>query len=322
MNNVLKISIIVPVYNVEKYIIECLLSIENQDFDNSYEVLLIDDCSKDNSILLANHFIANSSKGELFKTIKHSNNKGLSASRNTGIKNARGRYLLFLDSDDTLNKGSLSTLYKQIKSNQLVVGNYKTFGVKTNVSFPELFLNNSSVKPLKDFFLYKYYPMAWNKLISRKFILENNLFFKEGIYHEDILWSYEVATKAKSIGVANFITYNYRIRLNSIMSSKSLKNVEDKLYVLKTIRNKTINDNENKKIYLNKFALTILDDLFSLKIPNSQLKKNKRDIINLFYLEKEAFEFNNFFFLIKTITLFLPTIVIKYMYLIARSLMK
>jgi glycosyltransferase involved in cell wall biosynthesis len=274
------------------------------------------------SILLANQFIANSSKGELFKIIKHSNNKGLSASRNTGIENARGRYLLFLDSDDTLNKSSLSTLYKQIKSNQLVIGNYKTFGVKTNVSFPELLLNNSSVKPLNDFFLHKYYPMAWNKLISRKFILENSLFFKEGIYHEDILWSYEVATKAKSIGVAHFITYNYRIRSNSIMSSKSIKNIEDKLYILENIKNQFIYDGKNKKKYLNKFALTIADDLFTLNISNSQLKKRKKDIINLLYLEKEAFEFNDLYLFLKLIILFLPTIVLKRIHLITRSLMK
>ena len=317
-----KITIIVPVYNVENYIVDCLISIDNQNFKNTFEVLLINDCAKDNSICLAEKFIKNSINKEVFKIISHSENRGLSASRNTGIKNAQGLYLLFLDSDDTLNKNCLTGLYREIKSNELVVGNYTTFGNETNISVPKLLLNKCSVTPLNDFFLNRYYPMAWNKLISRKFILENSLFFKEGIYHEDILWSYEVATKVKTIGVTHFITYNYRIRSNSIMSSKSIKNIEDKLYVLENIRNQFIYDGKNKKKYLNKFALTIADDLFTLNISNSELKKRKKDIINLLYLEKEAFEFNDLYLFLKLIILFLPTIVLKRIHLITRSLMK
>lgn len=105
------ISVIVPIYNVENYILECLQSVAAQTKTKNVECILVDDCGTDNSVKVAEQFIS-AYKGDIsFALFHHSENKGLSAARNTGIKNARGKYLFFLDSDDTIKPYCLDELF-------------------------------------------------------------------------------------------------------------------------------------------------------------------------------------------------------------------
>lgn len=105
------ISVIVPIYNVENYILECLQSVAAQTKTKNVECILVDDCGTDNSVKVAEQFISDY-KGDIsFALFHHSENKGLSAARNTGIKNARGKYLFFLDSDDTIKPYCLDELF-------------------------------------------------------------------------------------------------------------------------------------------------------------------------------------------------------------------
>ena len=115
----MQVSIIIPIYNVEKYIKECLKSVVTQGLTD-YEILCIDDCGQDKSIDIVNEFKSQYNLNNLF-IIKHDNNKGLSAARNTGIEHARGEYLFFLDSDDFLEKNSIYNLYNIAKNENLDV---------------------------------------------------------------------------------------------------------------------------------------------------------------------------------------------------------
>ena len=113
----MKVSIIVPIYNVEQYIEECLNSIYNQELAD-FEVLCIDDKGNDKSIEKVRKFVSINNITNL-KIIEHNKNKGLSEARNTGIKNAKGKYICFLDSDDMLIKGGLKQLIEQAEKNDL-----------------------------------------------------------------------------------------------------------------------------------------------------------------------------------------------------------
>lgn len=111
----MKVSIIVPIYNVEQYIEECLNSIYNQELAD-FEVLCIDDKGNDKSIEKVRKFVSINNITNL-KIIEHNENKGVSEARNTGIKNAKGKYICFLDSDDMLIKGGLKQLIEQAEKN-------------------------------------------------------------------------------------------------------------------------------------------------------------------------------------------------------------
>ena len=101
------ISIIVPVYNVQEYVIECLESIAAQTYTTGVESILVDDCGTDNSMKAVHDFL-DEYQGEIdIRIARHEHNRGLSAARNTGIMNAKGKYLLFVDSDDTISANCL-----------------------------------------------------------------------------------------------------------------------------------------------------------------------------------------------------------------------
>lgn len=219
----MKISIIIPVYNVADYIENCLYSVARQTYKGNIECLIIDDCTPDNSCELIKKFL-NSYIGSIeFKVIHHRENKGLSGARNTGIKNATGNYLYFLDSDDIIKDDCLEKISEplQKKTYDFVIG-----GVTSSPYDPRydksLMVDDGSIlsnDEILDTYIHKlWYITAWNKLCNKKFIVDNELYFKEGLIHEDDLWSFELAYKAKSMFVIRTITYIYTIRTNSIMA--------------------------------------------------------------------------------------------------------
>lgn len=219
----MKISIIVPVYNVEAFIIECLDSIVMQKYDGELECIIVDDCGTDNSIRLCENYIEKYIGDIKFSIIKHKQNRGLSAGRNTGLKAATGDYVYFLDSDDYIQKDTIKALAKplEIFTPDFVIGDYNLVG--SNRLYPKLKLKegvyNGNDTIINSFCKEQWYMMAWNKLCNRQFLLKNNITFQEGLIHEDNLWSFALACKANSMYVTNIRTYNYRIRQNSITTN-------------------------------------------------------------------------------------------------------
>jgi glycosyltransferase involved in cell wall biosynthesis len=222
----ISISIIIPVYNVEKYIESCISSVLRQDYKGHIECIIIDDCGQDNSIQIAQNITSHAPSNIDIKYIFHKKNSGLSAARNSGIKAATGDYLFFLDSDDTLPSDALTNLTLPLKKYgmvDLVVGSTQTsIPIKSlewlnlqNKSLPEY--SNCAIC-IKEKLLERYTlsMTAWNKLIKKSTFINNNLYFKEGIIHEDDHWNFYLAKCIKSICITKEMTYNYTIRKNSI----------------------------------------------------------------------------------------------------------
>lgn len=220
----MKFSIIIPIYNVEQYIVRCLQSVVAQKNISDIEVILVDDCGTDNSISLAKEFLA-SCAGVDYTILHHDRNGGLSAARNTGLKAAKGEYVYFLDSDDEIADNCMTILAAPLKSGQydFVIGDYATtLGADSSMLLlgaGEL-IGNAAV--LEAYATGQWYVMAWNKLCRREFLLQNNLFFEEGVLHEDVIWSFKLACKASSMYVVKSPTYIYSIREASIMTGMSI----------------------------------------------------------------------------------------------------
>ncbi|MGM9737053.1 MAG: glycosyltransferase family 2 protein [Candidatus Cryptobacteroides sp.] len=221
----MKVSIIVPVYNVADYIECCLESIRRQTYTD-IEVILVDDCGSDNSIDLAHNFIE-VHKLQNYRIIKHLHNRGLSASRNTGLINAAGDYVYFLDSDDYITLGCIEKLVEPLKHfhYSFVLAGYRVFPDDEQIQLCDgrlcEILGNDNV--LDSYVRGQWYMMAWNKLCNRDFLLKNALFFEEGLLHEDLAWSFKLACKTESMCCVPDITYSYRIRKNSIMTSMTIE---------------------------------------------------------------------------------------------------
>ncbi len=209
----IKISIIVPVYNVEQYISRCVRSIIDQDNGQAIlECLVVDDCSPDNSIKIV-HSIVDQYNGNIsFIILTHTENRGLSAARNTGIEAAKGDYILFVDSDDWLPKDSMSCFLKILQdypSVDMISGN--SFRVMEKRTFPVF---SNEIRSLDNYQLRKSLinhkditHSAWNKLIKASIVAKYR--FQEGAIFEDIYWSYLVFQDIKQAVIIPDVTYVY-----------------------------------------------------------------------------------------------------------------
>ena len=219
------VSIIIPIYNVEQYITACLKSVKAQTYSD-YEVILVDDCGTDGSMKMVETFINHNLNDNLNKNrwriVNHERNRGLSAARNTGTDAAIGKYVYYLDSDDTIFPDCLEKLVGEAERTEaeMVVGGINVIG--DDKWIPRLKQKDLlSGDDCFHAFLYgNYYMMAWNKLIRRDFLKQNSITFVEGLIHEDCAWSFSVSCVAKKIAFVHDETYNYLVRSNSIQTGK------------------------------------------------------------------------------------------------------
>ena len=231
------VSIIIPVYNVRNYIAACLKSVSLQTYDGKIECLIIDDCGNDDSISLAKEFISKNSYPNIsYKIIYHEKNKGLSGARNTGICEARGEWIYFLDSDDLITEDCIQLMVDLIKrypTTQIVFsgaiatkGNYRYMDYECRANeLPE----HSDDYNWINWALLKHEMLAmtaWNKLFKRSFIIEHNLFFIEGLLNEDEVFHFLLAKYVSSLSILRKNTYVYTIRDNSIITSWKKESAE------------------------------------------------------------------------------------------------
>ena len=196
-----EISVIIPVYNVEKYLERCLDSVLRQTFDN-LEILCVNDCSPDNSLIILQEYAKKDSRIKIFT---HDKNKGLSASRNTGLRNATGKFIYFLDSDDWIEDDFLKKMHTAItKNNQKAV-------CSTNILYA---YEDSSVKPLmkRNFSdVIKPYSMscqmAWSWLLEKDFIDKFDVVFPEDLKYEDLYFFHVIIRNLENVYIINTATY-------------------------------------------------------------------------------------------------------------------
>ena len=216
----IKISIIVPVYNTEKYLKKCLESLCNQSVDKkTYEIIVVNDGSPDDSERII--YLFQKKYEDLFKYIKKKNG-GISSARNAGLKAATGKYIMFVDSDDYIDSDTLENFYKIEKNDDMYIYGYREI---YDGSVKEVKINNSESKSVKDALPIFFENSAvrgyvWNKIFKREIIKKNMLKFDENIKHiEDLLFVMEYISKISNICLCSKTYYNYLQRNGSLVNS-------------------------------------------------------------------------------------------------------
>lgn len=230
------LSIIIPVYNVEKYLQECLESILVCKIPE-YEVILVNDGSTDGSKKICDEFCDKYN----FISLVSQKNQGLSAARNSGIRVAKGKYLLFLDSDDIIYGNSLERIIEVLKScdSDILFGRaYQFEEGSTDFKLCQIEYDEYALlKPYEAFEkldgVNEFWFAAWLVIINREFLNRYKLYFKDGIYHEDELWVPAVFVRARTAKFLNFGFYGYRVnRQGSIVATPNIKREFDKLIIV------------------------------------------------------------------------------------------
>ncbi len=221
----MKVSVIIPVYNVSSYIDRCLQSVANQTYTD-IECILVDDCGNDNSVTIVQKFIEDYQGNMTFTLLHHDRNRGLSAARNTALRQAKGEYVYFLDSDDAITPDCIELLMALIvkyPDADFAQGNFLDENGNINkygwhIHLPE---HCNEHDKLEDYILAVVVTSACNKVIKKSFLTEHELYFPEGILHEDMYWSFFLAKHTKAVVYVNKGTYIYYINDNSIVTSIS-----------------------------------------------------------------------------------------------------
>lgn len=243
MNCKCGVSVIIPVYNVQKYLRDCLDSVLAQTYTD-YEIICVDDASTDTSLGILYEY---QQKYKFLQIITHDENRGLSAARNTGLDHAAGRYVVFLDSDDMLEKEALYRLYcaAEEKSLEMIIFDYSeiyeeglsnTFAhaeVREKEKYPGVlsgrdmfcrYIHNNDVS-----------VSAWTKMYLREFIERNKLRFYEGILHEDVLFFFQCMMSAERVMDLEQQYYIYRVRHASIMRTSGNLHAESYFFICMAI---------------------------------------------------------------------------------------
>ncbi len=260
-----RLSVIIPIYKVEDYLDRCIESVVRQTAPD-LEILLVDDGSPDRCPRICDDWAARDSRIQVI----HKENGGLSSARNAGLARATGTYVLYVDSDDYLVPDACERLLACARGADLVVGEATIYkdGVPTHRVHTNLEENRVYTGPecaMREISVGEWFAAACYNLYRRQFLLDNGLFFVEGILHEDIEFLPRLFLAAKTVRYLHYEFYCYMIRSTSICGTKSPKNLHDLLdtYGKWAARNETIADPAVKKAYcgaLTKFFMATCRD--------------------------------------------------------------
>lgn len=210
-----KYSVVIPVYNTEKYIEKCVYSLVSQNY-KSCEIILINDCSTDGSSQLCNFFAKQYSN---VVVINQPENKGVSAARNKGIEVATGDYILFVDSDDFVAEDYFEVLDRLLEGERYELvsfGNYEYLidgdgNVETKISDMNYDVSCKDTSPWNKFFLKTFFASPWNKLFLKKILLHYNIRFdEECVCYEDYLFNVEYCKHISTFMITRKPLYYYR----------------------------------------------------------------------------------------------------------------
>jgi len=227
-----KVTVVIPVYNVEAYLERCLASAFHQTLEG-VEYILVDDCSTDNSTAVAERYIDPYLREGNVQLIRNERNTGIGLARNRGIDLARGKYIFFLDSDDVIPPYALERLYAAAEQHQadVTVGSFDTVNFTNQkppyaFSFRERLVRGNA--PIATAYLNgDFYVYSWNKLYNTAFLRDNHIRCIPDVVHEDLYLSFQVALKAQALVMVPDVTYVYSIRPGSIMDQFNERSYRD-----------------------------------------------------------------------------------------------
>jgi len=231
----MKLSIIVPVFNVEKFLEKCILSLVNQDIDcHVYEIIAINDGSTDSSSIILENLKQKISN----LIIINQENKGLSGARNTGFNAAQGDYIICVDSDDYLLPNTLKHLLYLVKKNNLDILEFAALGVDENQQI-KYKASNSSQEQIyagtKYLAKITYMSSACNKVYNRKFLNYHKLRFMEGVYIEDIEFNTRAVFMAEKIMATDYVAAHFLQREGSITRTVNFGKKKKMIYDIQTV---------------------------------------------------------------------------------------
>lgn len=280
------LSIVIPVYNVEAYLPECLDSVlSGGEYAGEYEIILVNDGSTDGSPAICRAYAA---EHPCIKVVDQPN-QGLSEARNTGIRHASGRYILFLDSDDFICRDCMEYIMSALadRRQDIFFGRaYKYYGDSEEYRPGQVdYAVVAGMQPAEAFLRLleddKFWFAAWLVIIDRQFLLANELFFMKGIYHEDELWVPSVFMSASSVGFLNKCFYGYRLnRAGSIVSKPNIKRMFDKVTVGEKLGGFSGRDSECDEIVRHRRASLLLGVILELSgyADNPDYRKLKKAV--------------------------------------------
>ncbi len=268
MNNIFNISIIIPVYNAEKYLKRCLDSVLKAKIEET-EIIIINDGSKDNSLKIIKEY---ANKYEFIRYISKKN-EGLAATKNLGIMEAKGKYISFIDSDDTVNENFFKDSLEFMQKNYDIIiydfNNITNEGSFITEAKSSLYINYTE----KEALLYtSIMPSSCNKIIKTELYRKIKLFPIRIIY-EDLATTPQIFLLAKKIKYMNKAYYNYHINNTSIMrNDDNKKHMENMLKSLNCLYNRTSNKFKNNDFYIFTCLWRIEDFIFSYIYENNSLR--------------------------------------------------
>lgn len=317
----IEISVCIPVYNVENYIVQCLDSIKRQTILSKIELIIINDCTPDNSMDVVSEFLdINPELKERTTIINHEKNKGLAAARNTGLMNSKGKYIIQVDSDDWIEPTYLEELYnKAEESNADITGcDYflelpeKTITVRED-------LNKSPEDCLK-YILQMCQGIIWTKLIKKELFTANKIEWIEGLdMGEDLLICSKLFAKAEKVSDVNKPLYHYRkTNPNSFCNDSSRNKIKlDSLIrvtenVIDYLRNNSSIEDEyfrkmmarmkyiclfmvNKDLRREVYSLYLDSDIYLIECADSRKKK-----FLMWLIKNRFYRFSDLLFFIQT----------------------
>lgn len=286
------ISVIVPVYNVEKYLDKCLTSLLNQHYPDM-EIIVVDDKSTDDSLNIAKKY----EKCANVKVITKEKNSGLSDSRNVGIREACGKYIMFLDSDDYVENSCMvkiqGIIEKEHEPDIVYFGYCEEYENtdKQSIKYGYTSVSNCSFSgeqfALEELKKRNLYAAACFGVYRRKLIVENQLFFESGILHEDELWTPQVILKAVKVYTSDYVFYHYLRRSGSITrTGNKTKHGQDMFHVCKKLDAVT---NEIKNLELKKYMDNHIAMLYMKGMTEGKLYQTETKVNRFYPLRKVCF---------------------------------
>lgn len=283
-------SIIIPIYNVEKYLNRCLESILSQCYEK-YEVIMVSDKSSDESDKIASSY---QKKYKKFKRL-YCENTGLANAKNIGIKHAKGDYILFLDGDDFLEPGLLKTIANRADKEDDII-RFQVQEVRGDIvtKYNELEFNNLNGDEAFDKIVkYHFVEPSWAYCYKREFWNKYNFKFKNNCIAEDFGLTPFIIHKAKCVKSINFIGYNYFIRTESIMRDanyvKRIKKMDDIITQAEYLYKKNDDNCTSMYQFINDSMITYVTSL-KYKDYRKYLKKLKKKFPLYKYIPKDSFK--------------------------------
>lgn len=239
------ISIIIPVYNVEKYLLKCISTLKKQEFKN-IEFIFVDDGSTDNTF---NILREEALKDIRIKILKQKNN-GVSSARNLGIRNSTGKYIGFIDPDDYIEENIYLNLFNYMdnKKLDLLVYNYRMVWEEELKSRVNSFNFNNIIN---HFIFVQEDGYVWNKIYRRDIIMKNNIFFDENItVGEDLLFNIKYIKYVKKYKIIDNVFYNYYQRKDSAVRKKHKNLIKNSITMYKETLNLANEKKINKDVFI------------------------------------------------------------------------